>query len=225
MRREAFCLFLHLTSRDLIHLSHIRPMLACLSTDISMNKQAFDVFISFAFEDKAAFVDLLVHELESRGLTVWFSSLELQLGDSITDEVNRGLATSRFGVVVLSPTYFKKAWAMAELKALFAQETVQKKKRILPIWHNLTHEEVVQNYSLISDRYAVSSELPIPEIADKIQAVVDGEDKDLRGPASSGSTDVSAEKSSRSRGQNVDNRGARIDKQYIIDVKGDAHFN
>ena len=61
-----------------------------------------DVFVSHASEDKDAVVRPLAHALRAAGLRVWFGEFALHIGDSLRRKVDRGLATSRFGVVVLS---------------------------------------------------------------------------------------------------------------------------
>ena len=65
----------------------------------------WDVFISHASEDKDDFVRPLAEDLEQRGLRVWFDESTLRVGDSLRRSIDRGLAQSRFGIVVLSP-YF-----------------------------------------------------------------------------------------------------------------------
>ena len=92
----------------------------------------YDLFISHAREDKAAFVEPLVQALEDRGLKVWYDAWEIRLGDDFRRKMDEGLAGCRFGVVVLSPSYGR-YWTEAELSALMNQERVFGSKRILPI--------------------------------------------------------------------------------------------
>ena len=86
----------------------------------------FDVFVSHASEDKARFVEPLVAALKERGIRVWYDFEQIRLGDDFRLRIDEGLVRSRFGVVVLSPRFFKE-WPQAELSALFAGD------RILPI--------------------------------------------------------------------------------------------
>ena len=83
----------------------------------------YDFFISHASEDKEGFVRQLAETLEAKGAGVWYDEFTLNVGDSLRREVDRGLASSRFGVVVLSEAFFKKEWPQRELDGLVALET------------------------------------------------------------------------------------------------------
>lgn len=78
----------------------------------------FDVFISHASEDKNAVVRPLAHALSSGGLKVWYDEFELKIGDSLRRKIDTGLAKSRFGVIVLSRSFFGKGWTNYELDGL-----------------------------------------------------------------------------------------------------------
>ncbi len=78
------------------------------------------MFISHATEDKDAFVRDLAAELTRLGLRVWFDEWTLKLGSWLRREIDQGLLSSSFGVVVLSPNFFSKNWTRAELDGLFA---------------------------------------------------------------------------------------------------------
>lgn len=68
----------------------------------------YDVFISHASEDKDAVVRPLAISLQQKGLKVWFDEFELRIGDSLRQKIDKGLANSRFGIVVLSKNFIKK---------------------------------------------------------------------------------------------------------------------
>ena len=61
--------------------------------------------MSHASEDKEHFVRPLVDLLRAQGLRIWFDEHTLILGDSLRRSIDRGLAHSRFGIVVLSPDF------------------------------------------------------------------------------------------------------------------------
>jgi len=103
----------------------------------------FDVFISHASEDKAAFVEPLASYLVQHGLKVWYDTFTLKLGDRLRHSIDQGLVRSRYGIVVLSQAFFEKHWPQYELDGLAALE-VSGRKVILPIWHGVSREEVVR---------------------------------------------------------------------------------
>jgi hypothetical protein len=83
----------------------------------------YDLFISYAHEDKEEVARPLVNLLKSLNLKVWFDEDELTIGAGLRRGLERGLAQSRFGVVILSPAYFRKEWPKKELDALIARES------------------------------------------------------------------------------------------------------
>ena len=117
----------------------------------------YDVFICHASEDKIDFVEPLVRALTAAGVTVWYDNLILEWGDSLRGRIERGLLESRYGLVVLSPAFLKrKRWTEHELDALFARES-SGNKVILPIWHNVTREDLVAYSPPFADRLAKNS--------------------------------------------------------------------
>ena len=126
--------------------------------------EEYDVFVSHAYEDKKSFVDEFVEALRNQGLKVWYDTDKLKWGDSMREKIDRGLAKSRYGVVILSPNYIAehKYWTKAELNGLFQVETVNG-KTILPIWHNLTKKQVVEYSPIIADRKAMTTASMTPE--------------------------------------------------------------
>jgi formylglycine-generating enzyme required for sulfatase activity len=133
-----------------------------------------DVFISHAHEDKGV-ARPLAEALRQRGLTVWYDEYVLRLGDSLREVIERGLATARFGVVILSPSFLAKEWPQRELNALFARETSTRSKILLPVWHNLSLAEVTARAPILADRLAVSTAKGIPFIVEQILEVLEAE--------------------------------------------------
>lgn len=95
----------------------------------SESEEEYDVFVSHAWEDKEDFVDEFVDELKKQGLKVWYDTNKLKWGDSMREKIDKGLAKSRYGVVVLSPNYIAehKYWTKAELNGLFQVESINGK--------------------------------------------------------------------------------------------------
>ena len=116
--------------------------------------EQYDVFISHASEDKEAFVRPLANALHDLGVSVWYDEFALSLGDSLSRSIDRGLSQSRYGLVVLSPDFFKKNWPEYEFRGLTAKE-MQGGKVILPIWYGVTAEEVVRWSPPLADKYAL----------------------------------------------------------------------
>jgi hypothetical protein len=131
----------------------------------------WDVFISHASEDKEAFVRSLADELIKRGLKVWYDEFTLTIGDSLRRSIDQGLANSRFGIVVLSHSFFSKEWPQKELDGLVAME-ISSGKVILPIWHNVSKEDVSDFSPILADRLAVSSDKGMDRVVNEILAAI-----------------------------------------------------
>lgn len=130
------------------------------------NLKSWDVFISHATEDKEAVAEPLSRALMKAGVSVWYDAFTLKVGDSLMSSIDFGLRKSKFGVVILSQAFFKKDWPQRELHAL-AQKQSASQKVILPIWHDVTAEEVRDHFLLLADVVAL-------KWSDGIQTVVDG---------------------------------------------------
>ena len=155
----------------------LQPVVTTTTTPIAADEE-YDVFVSHAYEDKESFVDEFVEALRNQELKVWYDMDKLKWGDSMREKIDRGLAKSRYGVVILSPNYIAehKYWTKAELNGLFQVETVNG-KTILPIWHNLTKKQVVEYSPIIADRKAMTTALMTPEeIAAELKELFTAED-------------------------------------------------
>jgi hypothetical protein len=138
--------------------------------DNPVNYKRWDLFISYASEDKEDIARPLAHLLDERGYKVWFDEFTIEVGDSINEKINEGLASSQYGVVIISHAFMSKRWPQNELNALVALE--RHEKRILPIWHGVTISDVERFSPILADRYALTTDQSIERlvsaIADKI---------------------------------------------------------
>ena len=132
----------------------------------------YDVFISHAAEDKDAIVRPLAHALRDGGLSVWYDEFELRIGDSLRRKIDAGISRSRFGIVVLSKPFFAKGWPAYELDGLVTM-SVSGKQVLLPLWHDISKDEVVQESPSLADKVALrTSDYTVAEIAAQITDVV-----------------------------------------------------
>ena len=116
----------------------------------------WDVFISHASEDKP-YVDTLKNALEAAGVSVWYDKSVIRWGDDIRQKIDEGLKNCEFGIVVFSKKFIeRKKWTEYELSGLFGRETVDQ-KRILPIRHDITQDEVKGYSDALALRLSLSS--------------------------------------------------------------------
>lgn len=130
----------------------------------------FDVFICHASEDKP-FVNSLAEAIKNVGLDVWYDDFQLDWGDDLKPAIDSGLKNSEFGIVVFSKSFLKrKKWTEYELNGLFASEK-KGKKVVLPVWHDITREDMFQYSPTLSDRIALHSN-SIDEIVSNLKELV-----------------------------------------------------
>jgi TIR domain len=123
--------------------------------------EMWDVFISHASEDDS-YIDILKRTFVAAGIRVWVDDDVLRWGDRLRSSIDNGLKRSRFVIVVLSKAFLGvKKWTEYELDSAFALETVNR-ERILPLWHGITHEELVKYSPGLSNRIALNSSKQSP---------------------------------------------------------------
>ncbi|MEV5534999.1 DUF1883 domain-containing protein [Streptomyces prunicolor] len=137
--------------------------------------QTWDVFISHASEDKTAVARPLREALTALGVSVWLDEAQMRIGHSLRRKIDEGIRASRYGVVVLSEPFIAKGWTNHELDGLVTR-TVAGEQSLLPIWHNLSADDVRRYSPSLADKVAMSTgDYSIEEIAEQIADVVQGE--------------------------------------------------
>lgn len=128
---------------------------------------SWDVFVCHATEDKAI-VRPLAEALQRSGLSVWYDDFTLKLGESLREALDRGLRNSSFGVVVLSPAFFSKQWPQWELNALVTRQLSDRRNIIIPIWHNITGDEVRAQSPSLADLIAANTASGLTAVAEQV---------------------------------------------------------
>ena len=131
------------------------------------SEKIWDVFLSHASEDKNLVARPLANKLSEVGLRVWLDEAELHVGDRLREKVDEGLSKSQFGVLIVSPYFFLKEWARSELDALISKE-FGGNKVILPVWHELSFEDVQRYSPILASRLGVSTEKGLTFVVQEI---------------------------------------------------------
>jgi hypothetical protein len=132
-----------------------------------------DVFICHASEDKPDVARSLALALKERGKTVWLDEMEIQIGDSLRRKIDQGIRSSRFGVVILSPSFFAKRWTQHELDGLADRELSGNDVVVLPVWHGVGHGEVAAYSPSLGNKYAARTAEGLHVVADQIARRLD----------------------------------------------------
>lgn len=130
-----------------------------------------DVFLSYASEDRESVARPLATILRDFGLRVWYDEIELRVGDSLRREIDGGLKRCRFGVVILSESFFGKHYPESELSGLDQREQ-DGGKVILPIWHDVDVADVRRHSPRLADRVALKWQAGIESVATGLLKVI-----------------------------------------------------
>lgn len=129
------------------------------------------MFLCHAWDDRQGVAKQLHDLLVSRGVSVWFSEKDVGLGVPLMRAIDKGLANSRIGLVLVTPALLRRlpqeGIADKELSALLARE------RLVPIIHSTTYEALREVSPLLASRSGLSTtEEPITTVADKLAELV-----------------------------------------------------
>lgn len=131
-----------------------------------------DVFLCHAWDDRKGSAKDLHDLLEKAGVKVWFSEKDLGLGVPMMRAIDKGLANSRIGLVLVTPAMLdrlpKESVADKELSALLAGN------QLIPIVHNTSYEALRNISPLLASRTGLdTTEDTMAEVAKKIAELVE----------------------------------------------------
>ncbi|AOA01440.1 TIR domain-containing protein [Carnobacterium maltaromaticum] len=120
-------------------------------------KKEYDVFISHSANDKD-YVNKLATQLKESDVKIWYDSDSIGWGESIRTSIDKGLKNSKFGIVIISTSFIEKYWTQYEVDGLLNKEQASGGRIVfLPIWHNITADEVADYSPSISGKLALNT--------------------------------------------------------------------
>lgn len=131
----------------------------------------YDVFISYAIEDKFPTAAGIAERLKKSGLNVYFVGDRLTAGDLISDTINSGLEQSHFCVLIVSPNYVRN-WPAIERNHILYREKKEGRKLVFPVWNNITREDVARHFPELIDHYAPSTDTGLDAVAEHLQKAI-----------------------------------------------------
>lgn len=149
----------------------LTPIREALETRAAVQPDLRDVFLCHAWDDRKGSAKELHGLLEAAGVKVWFSEKDLGLGVPMMRAIDKGLANSRIGLVLVTPAMLdrlpKESVADKELSALLAGN------QLVPIVHNTTYEALRNVSPLLASRTGLdTSEDSMAVVAEKIAELV-----------------------------------------------------
>jgi hypothetical protein len=132
----------------------------------------WDAFLSHAHEDKLDFVRPLADRLRTEGMGIWFDEFEIGYGQSISQSIERGLANSRVGIIIISQSSLKKNWTKYEISAL-KNLYLNYGTRLVPVWKDIDQSTIkLTDPGLLDIRALVYKGRTVEEVAYEIIAVI-----------------------------------------------------
>lgn len=114
-----------------------------------------DVFLCHAWDDRNDIAKELHDLLEGSGVSVWFSEKDVPLGSQLLRGIDKGLANSRIGIVLVTPAFLTRVKAEGiadkELSALLARDL------LVPVIHDTTYEALREISPLLGSRSGLST--------------------------------------------------------------------
>jgi hypothetical protein len=154
-----------LASQRGIHV-HVRDA-AYAASRTTMTKP--DAFVCHDSRDKESVVRPLVAALQKRGVHLWYDEFSLRIGDALRESVERGLMESRRCILLVSKNFLQnEGWTSNEFDAIFARETSEGAKLILPVWHLVSADEVMAYSPILKSRFAGRTDEGMETVAAKL---------------------------------------------------------
>lgn len=149
----------------------LTPIRDTIEAKAALQPDMRDCFLCHAWDDRQDTAKKLHDLLEAAGVKVWFSEKDLGLGVPMMRAIDRGLANSRIGLVLVTPAFLaklgKESVSEKELSALLAGN------QLVPIVHGTTYTALREVSPLLASRSGLdTAEESISEIAKKIAELV-----------------------------------------------------
>jgi hypothetical protein len=128
-------------------------------------------FLCHAWDDRQGAATELYDLLVENDVSVWFSEKSIGLGEPFMRAIDKGLARSHIGIVLVTPALLKRLPAEGvsdkELSVLLALE------RLVPIVHNTTYEALREVSPMLASRHGLSTtEMTMADVAAKLAELV-----------------------------------------------------
>lgn len=158
-------------SYTLAQVQSLTPIRQTVETRAAQQPDLRDVFLCHAWDDRLGPAKDLHDLLEAAGVRVWFSEKDLGLGVPMMRAIDKGLANSRIGLVLVTPALLarlpKEGVADKELSALLARN------QLVPIVHNTTYEALRNVSPLLASRSGLdTAEDSMAVVASKVAELV-----------------------------------------------------
>jgi TIR domain len=129
------------------------------------------IFLCHAWDDRQGTAKELNNLLIAKGVSVWFSENDIGLGEPFIRAIDKGLAKSRIGIVLVTPSLLKRlpsgGVADKELSVLLQRD------QLVPVIHNTTYDALREVSPMLASRNGLdTAEMPMTDVAAKLAELV-----------------------------------------------------
>lgn len=158
-------------SYTVLEVQSLTPVREAIEVRAAAQPDLRDVFLCHAWDDRQGAAKELHESLVAAGVKVWFSEKDLGLGTPMMRAIDKGLANSRIGLVLVTPALLtslpREGVADKELSVLLARN------QLVPIVHNTTYDALRDISPMLASRSGLDTlENSMSEIATKIAELV-----------------------------------------------------
>lgn len=133
----------------------LTPIRETVETRAAQQPDLRDVFLCHAWDDRQGAAKELRDLLVAAGVKVWFSENDLALGVPMMRAIDKGLANSRIGLVLVTPALLaslpREGVADKELAVLLMRN------QLVPIVHNTTYGALLNVSPMLASRSGLST--------------------------------------------------------------------
>ena len=129
------------------------------------------IFLCHAWDDRQGAAKELNDLLVGQGVSVWFSENDIGLGEPFLRAIDKGLAKSRIGIVLVTPSLLNRlpsgGVADKELSVLLQRD------QLVPVIHNTTYDALREVSPMLASRNGLdTAEMPMTDVAAKLAELV-----------------------------------------------------
>jgi len=131
-------------------------------------------FISHDSRDKENIAGPLAIQLQQLMCPVWYDEYSLKVGGSLRQQIERGLKECKKCILILTPNYLSnQGWAKKEFDSVFTREIIEKQNVVLPIWHNVSVNDIYQFSPSLADRVALQWSEGVEVVSRKLKREIE----------------------------------------------------
>lgn len=138
---------------------------------VGPRSESYDLFLCHAWDDRRDSATELHNLLEAEDVSVWFSEKDIILGQPFMREIDKGLAKTRIGLVLITPAFLKRieggGVSEKELSELLSRDL------LIPVAHGVSYDEIRSVSPLLGSRNGLNTQDDSMEaIAKKVAELV-----------------------------------------------------